>query len=223
MCLSIKILLFLVSTAKCLNDRFSFLVFRAGDITELKILEIPGPGDSRQCGDLQQTDTGIPGVGCQVGPSQNGTGKMLKKPFSSSAPQNIPRRTDMKNQDIIISPQQQCSKSYMDRHMETLSQSKGFRRRHNSCEYVCSPVTFLPAWVTAAIHVLVQQEYFKQKFCLLAFMLVLPPEGLGKRKVNSEERVQKVCFKVLQVWIFQRSCTCLEFLRGGGVISSRTW
>lgn len=173
MCLSIKILLFLVSTAKCLNDRFSFFVFRAGDITELKILEIPGPGDSRQCGDLQQADTGIPGVGCQVGPSQNGTGKMLKKPFSSSAPQNIPRRTDMKNQDIIISPQQQCSKSYMDRHMETLSQSKGFRRRHNSCEYVCSPVTFLPAWVTAAIHALVQQGYFKQNFCLLAFYLLL--------------------------------------------------
>lgn len=42
----------------------------------------------------------------------------------------------MKSQDIIISPQQQCSKSYMDRHVETLTQSKGFRRRHNSCEYV---------------------------------------------------------------------------------------
>lgn len=74
----------------------------------------------------------------------------------------------MKNQDIIISPQQQCSKSYMDRHMETLTQSKGFRRRHNSCEYVCSPVTFLPAWVTAAIYALGQQLYFKQKFYLLS-------------------------------------------------------
>ncbi|XP_054243750.1 enhancer of mRNA-decapping protein 3 [Indicator indicator] len=114
---------------KCLVPE---VTFRAGDITELKILEIPGPGDSRQCRDLQQAETGIPGVGCQVGPSQNGTGKVLKKPISSSAPQNIPRRTDMKNQDIIISPQQQCSKSYMDRHVETLSQSKGFRRRHNS-------------------------------------------------------------------------------------------
>lgn len=131
------------SVAKFLNVWFSFPVFRAGDITELKILEIPGPGDSRQCGDLQQTEMGIPGVGCQVGPSQNGTGKVLKKPISSSAPQNIPRRTDMKNQDIIISPQQQCSKSYMDRHVETLTQSKGFRRRHNSCEYMCYPVTFV--------------------------------------------------------------------------------
>nr|XP_047937508.1 enhancer of mRNA-decapping protein 3 isoform X2 [Anser cygnoides] len=114
---------------KCLVPE---VTFRAGDITELKILEIPGPGDSRSCGDLQQTELGIPGVGCQVGPSQNGTGKMLKKPISSSAPQNIPRRADVKNQDIIISPQQQCSKSYMDRHVETLTQSKGFRRRHNS-------------------------------------------------------------------------------------------
>ena len=129
--------------AKFLNIWVSFAFFRAGDITELKILEIPGPGDSRQCGDLQQTEVGIPGVGCQVSPSQNGTGKVLKKPISSSAPQNIPRRTDMKNQDIIISPQQQCSKSYMDRHVEALPQSKGFRRRHNSCEYTCYPSTCL--------------------------------------------------------------------------------
>ncbi|NWZ43199.1 EDC3 protein, partial [Brachypodius atriceps] len=114
---------------KCLVPE---VTFRAGDITELKILEIPGPGDSRQCGDSQHMDMATPGVGCQVGPSQNGTSKVLKKPMSSSAPQNIPRRTDMKSQDIVISPQQQCSKSYMDRHMETLSQSKGFRRRHNS-------------------------------------------------------------------------------------------
>lgn len=125
--------------AKLLTVGFSCAAFRAGDITELKILEIPGPGDSRQCGDLQQMETGIPGVGCQVGPSQNGTGKVLKKPMSSSAPQSIPRRTDVKSQDIVISPQQQCSKSYMDRHMETLTQSKGFRRRHNSCEYGAIP------------------------------------------------------------------------------------
>lgn len=119
-------------------------MFRAGDITELKILEIPGPGEIGQYGDLQQTELGIPGVGCQVGTNQNGTGKMLKKPTaSSSAPQNIPRRTDMKNQDVVISPQQQqCSKSYMDRHVESLNASKGFRRRHNSCEYIDQPVAF---------------------------------------------------------------------------------
>ncbi|KAI2575149.1 EDC3 isoform 8, partial [Pan troglodytes] len=48
-------------------------------------------------------------------------------------PQNIPKRTDVKSQDVAVSPQQQqCSKSYVDRHMESLSQSKSFRRRHNS-------------------------------------------------------------------------------------------
>ncbi|XP_005309278.1 enhancer of mRNA-decapping protein 3 [Trachemys scripta elegans] len=116
---------------KCLVPE---VTFRAGDITELKILQIPSPGDSKQSGDLQHTELGIPGIGCQVGTNQNGTGKLLKKPTSSSsAPQAIPRRTDMKNQEVVISPQQQqCSKSYMDRHLESLNQSKGFRRRHNS-------------------------------------------------------------------------------------------
>ncbi|KAL0601599.1 Enhancer of mRNA-decapping protein 3 [Plecturocebus cupreus] len=104
------------------------------DITELKILEIPGPGDNQHFGDLHQTELGPSGVGCQVGMNQNGTGKLVKKPTSSSsAPQNIPKRTDVKSQDAAVSPQQQqCSKSYVDRHMESLSQSKSFRRRHNS-------------------------------------------------------------------------------------------
>ncbi|ERE76203.1 enhancer of mRNA-decapping protein 3 [Cricetulus griseus] len=116
---------------KCLVPE---VTFRAGDITELKILEIPGPGDNQQFGDLHQTELGSSGVGYQVGVSQNGTGKVVKKPTSSSsAPQNIPKRTDVKSQDVAVSPQQQqCSKSYVDRHMESLSQSKSFRRRHNS-------------------------------------------------------------------------------------------
>ncbi|XP_023408675.1 enhancer of mRNA-decapping protein 3 isoform X2 [Loxodonta africana] len=115
---------------KCLVPE---VTFRAADITELKILEIPGPGDSQHFGDLHQTEVGSSGVGYQVGINQNGMGKLVKKPASSSAPQNIPKRTDMKGQDVAISPQQQqCSKSYVDRHMESLSQSKGFRRRHNS-------------------------------------------------------------------------------------------
>lgn len=113
------------------------MCFRAGDITELKILEIPGPGDNQQVGDLHQTELGPSGVGYQMSISQNGTGKVVKKPASSSsAPQSIPKRTDVKSQDVAISPQQQqCSKSYVDRHMESLSQSKSFRRRHNSCKY----------------------------------------------------------------------------------------
>ncbi|KAK2103396.1 enhancer of mRNA decapping [Saguinus oedipus] len=108
----------------------------AGDIMELKILEIPGPGDNQHFGDLHQTELGPSGVGCQVGINQNGTGKLVKKPASSSsAPQNIPKRTDVKSQDAAVSPQQQqCSKSYVDRQVESLSQSKSFRRRHNSCK-----------------------------------------------------------------------------------------
>ncbi|XP_013965038.1 enhancer of mRNA-decapping protein 3 isoform X1 [Canis lupus baileyi] len=116
---------------KCLVPE---VTFRAGDITELKILEIPGPGENQHFGDLHQTELGPSGVGYQVGISQNGMGKLVKKPSSSSsAPQNIPKRTDVKSQDVAISPQQQqCSKSYVDRHTESLSQSKSFRRRHNS-------------------------------------------------------------------------------------------
>lgn len=112
------------------------MYFRAGDITELKILEIPGPGENQHLGDLHQTELGSSGVGYQVGINQNGTGRLVKKPSSSSsAPQNIPKRTDAKNQDAAVSPQQQqCSKSYVDRHVEPLSQSKSFRRRHNSCK-----------------------------------------------------------------------------------------
>nr|XP_010953554.1 enhancer of mRNA-decapping protein 3 [Camelus bactrianus] len=116
---------------KCLVPE---VTFRAGDITELKILEIPGPGENQHFGDLHQTELGPSGVGCQAGVNQNGTGKLAKKPASSSsAPQNIPKRTDVKSQEVAVSPQQQqCSKSYVDRHVESLSQSKSFRRRHNS-------------------------------------------------------------------------------------------
>ncbi|XP_040824280.1 enhancer of mRNA-decapping protein 3 [Ochotona curzoniae] len=116
---------------KCLVPE---VTFRAGDITELKILEIPSPGDNQHSGDLHQTESGPSGMGYSVGINQNGTGKLVRKPTSSSsAPQNIPKRTDVRSQDVAVSPQQQqCSKSYVDRHTESLSQSKSFRRRHNS-------------------------------------------------------------------------------------------
>ncbi|XP_004712092.1 enhancer of mRNA-decapping protein 3 [Echinops telfairi] len=116
---------------KCLVPE---VTFRAGDITELKILEIPG--DNQHLGDLHQVELGPSGVGYQVGINQNGMGKLIKKPSSSSsAPQNIPKRTDVRSQEAAISPQQQpCSKSYVDRHVESLSQSKSFRRRHNSSD-----------------------------------------------------------------------------------------
>ncbi|KAF6129811.1 enhancer of mRNA decapping 3 [Phyllostomus discolor] len=116
---------------KCLVPE---VTFRAGDIMELKILEIPGPGENQHFGDLQ-TDLGSSGVGYQMGINQNGMGRLVKKPApSSSAPQNIPKRTDAKSHDAAISPQQQCSRSCVDRHAEPLSQSRSFRRRHNSCK-----------------------------------------------------------------------------------------
>lgn len=116
---------------KCLVPE---VTFRAGDITELKILEIPGPGENQHFGDLHQTEFGPSGVGFQVGINQNGTGRLVRKPASSStAPQSIPRRIEGRSQEAAISPQQQqCSKSYVDRHVEPVSQSKSFRRRHNS-------------------------------------------------------------------------------------------
>lgn len=139
------------------------MYFRAGDITELKILEIPGPGDNQQFGDLHQTELGPSGVGYQVGISQNGTGKVVKKPASSSStPQNIPKRTDVKSQDVAVSPQQQqCSKSYVDRHMESLSQSKSFRRRHNSCKY--SQIAVFITWCFRVV----------SSYLLLLFKLIL--------------------------------------------------
>ncbi|XP_048225448.1 enhancer of mRNA-decapping protein 3 isoform X2 [Perognathus longimembris pacificus] len=107
---------------KCLVPE---VTFRAGDITELKILEIPGPGDGQPLGDPPPAEPG------PAGP--HGPGKAAKKAAAcSSAPQSIPRRTDARGQDVAVSPQQQCSRSYVDRHAEPLSQAKGFRRRHNS-------------------------------------------------------------------------------------------
>nr|XP_033775364.1 enhancer of mRNA-decapping protein 3 [Geotrypetes seraphini] len=114
---------------KCLVPE---VTFRARDIMELKILEIPGLLSSRNSVDVQQTDSSISGTGYPGGINQNGTGKMVKKPITSTtAPLNIPRKNDIRNQDVTSSPQQ-CSKSYVDRQMESLLQSKGFRRRHNS-------------------------------------------------------------------------------------------
>ncbi|XP_078056142.1 enhancer of mRNA-decapping protein 3 isoform X2 [Mustelus asterias] len=65
--------------------------------------------------------------------SQNGAGKGVRKPnVPGSAPQAIPRRAELKIQDLVTSPQQ-YSKSYVDRHLDSaLTPSKAFRRRHNS-------------------------------------------------------------------------------------------
>lgn len=76
---------------KCLVPE---VTFRAGDITELKILEIPGPGENQHFGDLHQAELGPSGVGCQVGIGQNGMGKLVK---SQPLPA-VPLRTSLRGQ-----------------------------------------------------------------------------------------------------------------------------
>ncbi|XP_029430345.1 enhancer of mRNA-decapping protein 3 isoform X2 [Rhinatrema bivittatum] len=78
---------------KCLVPE---VTFRAGDITELKILEIPGPLSSRNSVDVQQTESSIPGIGYPAGTNQNGTGSS-----SSRHPnQATPKKSGLKNGQI---------------------------------------------------------------------------------------------------------------------------
>ncbi|XP_040269686.1 enhancer of mRNA-decapping protein 3 isoform X3 [Bufo bufo] len=99
---------------KCLVPE---VTFRAGDIVELKILEIPVDG-GRQTNISVTTDY------------VNGTAK--QRPIETSNAQNIPRRPDARSNDSVGTSPQPCPKSYVDRHIEGLNQPKNFRRRHNS-------------------------------------------------------------------------------------------
>ncbi|XP_053320574.1 enhancer of mRNA-decapping protein 3 isoform X2 [Spea bombifrons] len=105
---------------KCLVPE---VTFRAGDIAELKILEIPV--DNQQ---NRQTHDNGSAASCVPASQQNGTSK--QKPVS--APQSIPRRTDARSNDPAGTSPQPCSKSYVDKHTEAINQPKNFRRRHNS-------------------------------------------------------------------------------------------
>lgn len=60
-----------------------------------------------------------------------------------SAPVAVPKG-DPRSLESVNSPQH-CSKSYGERHLEVPGQSKGFRRRHNSCK--CSKVEMIKKWV----------------------------------------------------------------------------
>ncbi|KAG9489548.1 enhancer of mRNA-decapping protein 3 isoform X2 [Eleutherodactylus coqui] len=102
---------------KCLVPE---VTFRAGDIVELKILEIST--DIRQ-----QTNNQFPENTTDY---INGTAK--QRPIETSNSQNIPRRSDARSNDSVGTSPQMCSKSYVDRHAEGLNQPKNFRRRHNS-------------------------------------------------------------------------------------------
>ncbi|KAG8576125.1 hypothetical protein GDO81_009777 [Engystomops pustulosus] len=106
---------------KCLVPE---VTFGAGDIVELKILEIPI--DSRR-----QTNYKIPEKTTGISTDfVNGTTK--QRPVETSNAQNIPRRSDAKSNDFVDTSPQPSSKSYVDRHNEGLNQPKNFRRRHNS-------------------------------------------------------------------------------------------
>ncbi|XP_073475107.1 enhancer of mRNA-decapping protein 3 isoform X1 [Aquarana catesbeiana] len=112
---------------KCLVPE---VTFRAGDIVNLKILEIPG--DSRRQTNNQPSEH--TNTNCVPTSHQNGMGK--PRPEASSA-QNIPRRTDGRANDPTGTSPQPCSKSYMDKQTEGLNQPKNFRRRHNSSPPKC--------------------------------------------------------------------------------------
>ncbi|XP_055789073.1 enhancer of mRNA-decapping protein 3 [Salvelinus fontinalis] len=59
----------------------------------------------------------------------SGRGVVVPK---SSDPVSVPHRGQHKTQDRLSSPQQLCSKSYGDKHLDGPGQPGGFRRRHNS-------------------------------------------------------------------------------------------
>ncbi|KAM4036754.1 enhancer of mRNA-decapping protein 3 isoform 1-T3 [Anomaloglossus baeobatrachus] len=106
---------------KCLVPE---VTFRAGDIVELKILEIPVDSRRQTINQLPENTTGM------NTDYINGTAK--PRPIETSNVQNIPRRSDARSNDSVGTSPQPCSKSYVDRQNEGLNQPKNFRRRHNS-------------------------------------------------------------------------------------------
>ncbi|XP_041442630.1 enhancer of mRNA-decapping protein 3-like isoform X3 [Xenopus laevis] len=108
---------------KCLVPE---VTFRAGDISELKILEIPSESLQYTRDQLNDHSTGYLPTR-----QQNGTGKP-KPTVAQSSAQNIPGREEGKATEPSSSSPQPCSKSYIDRHGEAVNQPKNFRRRHNS-------------------------------------------------------------------------------------------
>uniref|UniRef100_F6VG36 Enhancer of mRNA-decapping protein 3 n=2 Tax=Xenopus tropicalis TaxID=8364 RepID=F6VG36_XENTR len=110
---------------KCLVPE---VTFRAGDISELKILEIPSESLKFTSDQLNDHSTGF---GYLPSRQQNGTSKQ-KPTVAQSTAQNIPGREEGKATEPSSSSPQPCSKSYIDRHSEAANQPKNFRRRHNS-------------------------------------------------------------------------------------------
>lgn len=99
------------------------------DIKELKILEIRNGSNGvtkRSVPESGSSVTGCTGRKDKVG--GNGV---------NSVPVNVPK-AEPRLQDGGMSPSQHYSKSYVERHAEIAGQSKGFRRRHNSCKFTGS-------------------------------------------------------------------------------------
>ncbi|XP_063305377.1 enhancer of mRNA-decapping protein 3 isoform X2 [Pelobates fuscus] len=109
---------------KCLVPE---VTFRAGDIVDLKILEIPvdSPRTNHQLPDDPS------GSSCVSTSQQNGMSKQ-KSSTTVGTSQGIPRRADAKGNDPAGTSPQPCSKSHVDKHTDGLGQPKNFRRRHNS-------------------------------------------------------------------------------------------
>ncbi|XP_075713923.1 enhancer of mRNA-decapping protein 3 isoform X2 [Rhinoderma darwinii] len=111
---------------KCLVPE---VTFRAGDIVELKILEIPVDSRRQTNNQFPENTTGM------TTDYVNGTAK--QRPAETSNAQNIPHRSDARSNESVGTSPQPCSKSYVDRQSEGLNQPKNFRRRHNSSPPKC--------------------------------------------------------------------------------------
>lgn len=96
------------------------------DIKDLKILNIHnGSGGN---GITQRSVSDMVASGGFGGRSGGGA-RSAGVPVSST-PMAVPGRAG----DGHGSPQQHCSKSYVEKHLDAAGQTKGFRRRHNSCK-----------------------------------------------------------------------------------------
>ncbi|XP_076125055.1 enhancer of mRNA-decapping protein 3 [Alosa pseudoharengus] len=101
------------------------VTFSAMDIKDLKILNIH-PGSSGN-GITLAGSGGFAGLGGRSGGGGRAGGALV-----GSTPMVVPGRVEQRAGEGHGSPQQPCSKSYGERHMDMAGQTKGFRRRHNS-------------------------------------------------------------------------------------------
>lgn len=101
-------------------------VHSAMDIKELKILEIRNGSNGVTKRSVPESGSSVTGY---TGRKDKGGGNGV-----NIAPVNVPK-AEPRLHDGGVSPSQHYSKSYVERHVEIAGQSKGFRRRHNSCKY----------------------------------------------------------------------------------------